>query len=126
MTGRPNLAPLLQAFFTQRLMKQRQASAHTIASYRDTWRLLLQFVQKRLHKAPSTLALEDIDAPLITAFLDDLEKVRGVTGDPGLVVFAGDGPRSPRPLAGSGPSSMSVRCPTPMAAGAWPIVALAR
>ena len=79
MTGRPNLAPLLQAFFTQRLMQQRQASTHTIASYRDTWRLLLQFAQRRLHKAPSALALEDIDAPLITAYLDDLETVRRVT-----------------------------------------------
>ena len=79
MTGRPNLAPLLQAFFTQRLMQQRQASAHTVASYRDTWRMLLQFIQKRLHKAPSTLALEDIDAPLVTAFLDDLEKTRNIT-----------------------------------------------
>jgi site-specific recombinase XerD len=79
MTSQSNLAPLLQAFFTQRLMQQRQASTHTIASYRDTWRLLLQFVQKRLHKSPSTLALEDIDAPVITAFLDDLERVRGVT-----------------------------------------------
>lgn len=79
MTGRPSLAPLLQAFFSQRLMQQRQASAHTIASYRDTWRLLLQFAQRRLRKAPSTLALEDIDAPLITAFLDDLETARCVT-----------------------------------------------
>jgi site-specific recombinase XerD len=79
MTGQSNLAPLLQAFFTQRLMQQRQASAHTIASYRDTWRLLLQFAQRRLHKAPSALALEDIDAPLVTAFLDDLETVRRVT-----------------------------------------------
>ncbi len=79
MTSQSNLAPLLQAFFTQRLMQQRQASTHTIASYRDTWRLLLQFAQRRLHKAPSALALEDIDAPLITAFLDDLETVRRVT-----------------------------------------------
>jgi len=79
MTGQPSFASLLQSFFTQRLMQQRQASAHTIASYRDTWRLLLRFVQKRLHKAPSTLTLEDIDAPLITAFLDEMEKIRGVT-----------------------------------------------
>ena len=79
MTAQPNLAPLLQAFFNQRLMQQRQASAHTIASYRDTWRLLLQFIQKRLHKAPSALALEDIDAPVVTAFLDDLEKTRNIT-----------------------------------------------
>jgi site-specific recombinase XerD len=70
---------LLEGYFTQRLMQQRQASAHTIASYRDTFRLLLSFIQKRLHKAPSALGLEDIDAPLIVAFLDELEKVRGVT-----------------------------------------------
>ena len=60
-------------------MQQRQASAHTIASYRDTFRLLLQFAQKRLRRAPSTLALEDIDAPLVADFLDELEKVRDVT-----------------------------------------------
>jgi site-specific recombinase XerD len=78
MTGRPNFATLLEGYFTQRLMRQRQASAHTIASYRDSFRLLLEFVQKRLHKAPSALALEDIDAPLVTAFLDELEQVRGV------------------------------------------------
>ena len=58
-------------------MQQRQASTHTIASYRDTFRLLLQFAQQRLRKAPSTLALEDIDAPLVVAFLDELEKTRG-------------------------------------------------
>jgi site-specific recombinase XerD len=79
MKGQPNFATLLEGYFTQRLMQQRQASAHTIASYRDTFRLLLRFVQKRLRKAPSTLALEDIDAPLIAAFLNELEKVRGVT-----------------------------------------------
>jgi site-specific recombinase XerD len=63
----------------RRLMQQRQASAHTIASYRDTFRLLLQFAQKRLRRAPSTLALEDIDASLVVDFLDELEKVRNVT-----------------------------------------------
>jgi len=60
-------------------MQQRHASAHTIASYRDTFRLLLQFAQERLRRAPSTLALEDIDAPLVVDFLDELEKVRDVT-----------------------------------------------
>ena len=79
MTGWGSFAGLLEGYFTQRLMQQRQASAHTIASYRDTFRLLLSFIQKRLHKAPSALGLEDIDAPLIVAFLDELEKVRGVT-----------------------------------------------
>jgi len=75
----PTFPFLLERFFTQRLMQQRQASAHTIASYRDTFRLLLKFVQKRLRKAPSTLSLEDIDAPIVVDFLDELEKVRKVT-----------------------------------------------
>jgi site-specific recombinase XerD len=79
MTAEPTFAGLLQGFFTERLMKQRQASPHTIASYRDTFRLLLQFVEKRLRKAPSKLALEDIDAPLVVAFLDELESRRQVT-----------------------------------------------
>jgi site-specific recombinase XerD len=73
------LAVLLEGFFTQRLMKQRQASPHTIGSYRDTFRLLLRFTQQRLKKPPSRLAFEEIDAPLITAFLEDLEKHRGIT-----------------------------------------------
>jgi integrase len=79
MTGQPTFPTLLERFFTQRLMQQRQASTHTIASYRDTFRLLLQFAQKRLRRAPSALALEDIDAPLVVYFLDELEKVRDVT-----------------------------------------------
>ena len=73
------LAVLLERFFTQRLMNQRQASPHTISSYRDTFRLLLQFAQQRLHKSPARLSFEEIDAPLIAAFLDDLEKRRGIT-----------------------------------------------
>lgn len=73
------LAALLENFFTQRLMKQRQVSPHTISSYRDTFRLLLQFAQQRLHKTPARLAFEEIDAPMIAAFLDDLEKSRGIT-----------------------------------------------
>jgi site-specific recombinase XerD len=79
MNAQPSLAALLENFFTQRLMLQRRVSAHTIASYRDTFRLLLQFMQTRLHKAPSTLALEDFDAPVVVSFLDDLEKARAVT-----------------------------------------------
>jgi site-specific recombinase XerD len=73
------LAALLENFFTQRLMNQRQASPHTISSYRDTFRLLLHFAQQRLHKSPARLAFEEIDAPLIAAFLDDLEKSRRIT-----------------------------------------------
>jgi integrase/recombinase XerD len=72
-----NFPTLLQAFFSTRLMSQRKVSPHTIASYRDTFRLLLQFAQKRLRKPPSQLKLEDLDAGLIGAFLDDLERGRG-------------------------------------------------
>ena len=68
---------LLESFFTQRLMSQKRVSSHTIGSYRDTFRMLLDFAQKRLHKAPSCLSLEDLDAPLITTFLEYLEKSRG-------------------------------------------------
>jgi integrase len=69
---------LLTRFFSQRLIQQRQASPHTISSYRDTFRLLLQFARVRLGKEPSRLAWEDIDAPLIGAFLDDLQERRGI------------------------------------------------
>lgn len=79
MISEPNFAALLERFFTQRLMQQRQASAHTVASYRDTFKLLLEFIQRHRHKAPSALALEDIDAILVSAFLDEQEHVRGVT-----------------------------------------------
>lgn len=72
-----NLPVLLQSFFTDRLMAQRRASPHTIASYRDTFRLLFCFAQRRLKKSPSALSLEDLDAPFIGAFLNDLEKTRG-------------------------------------------------
>ncbi len=74
-----SLAPLLERFFTQRLMQQRQASPHTISSYRDTFRLLLKFGQQRLHTPPALLTFEAIDAPLIVAFLDHLEKHRGLS-----------------------------------------------
>jgi site-specific recombinase XerD len=74
-----DLAPLLQRFFTQRLMQQRQASPHTISSYRDTFRLLLKFAQGRLHTPPTLLTLGSIDAPLIVSFLDHLEKHRGLS-----------------------------------------------
>jgi len=67
---------LLQKFFTERLMRQRQASPHTVSCYRDTFRLLLQFTERQLRKPPSRLSLEDVDAPLITAFLEDLESRR--------------------------------------------------
>jgi len=67
------LAPTLEAFFTDRLIRQRQVSTHSVIAYRDTFRLLLGFVQTRTGRAPSTLNLEDLDAALISAFLDHLE-----------------------------------------------------
>jgi len=70
-------APTLQAFFTERLIGQRQASPNTVAAYRDTMRLLLCFAAERVGKQPSQLEVEDIDAPLIGAFLDHLERERG-------------------------------------------------
>jgi site-specific recombinase XerD len=79
MKAAPTFATLLQRFFTERLVQQRQASPHTISSYRDTFRLLLKFTRKRLRKPPDRIAFEDIDAPLIGAFLNDLQKNRGIT-----------------------------------------------
>jgi site-specific recombinase XerD len=73
------LAPLLEAFFTERLIGQRQASPHTIAAYRDTLCMLLRFVQRQTGRAPHQLTLSDLDAPLIGAFLDHLETERGVS-----------------------------------------------
>jgi integrase/recombinase XerD len=69
------LAPILQAYFTQRLA-QRQASPHTVASYRDTFSLLLRFAQQHLGKPPSRLDVTDVDAALVGAFLDHLETGR--------------------------------------------------
>ena len=71
------LTPTLQAFFTSRLIRQRQASPSTIAAYRDTWRLLLGYCFARTGKQPSDLQITDLDAPLIAAFLDHLEQDRG-------------------------------------------------
>jgi len=73
------LAPTLQAFFTDRLIAQRKASPHTIAAYRDTIRLLLSFTAQHTHKPPCDLDVDDLDAPLIGAFLDHLEHERGNT-----------------------------------------------
>jgi integrase/recombinase XerD len=72
------LAPTLEAFFTQRLISQRRASPNTIAAYRDTFRLLLGFMREATGTSPAKLALEDLDGPTIGAFLDHLERDRGV------------------------------------------------
>jgi site-specific recombinase XerD len=70
------LQSLLQSFFTDRLLRQKQASPHTIAGYRDSFRLLLQFAKQRLGKMPSNLMIEDLDPPFLGIFLEHLEKVR--------------------------------------------------
>jgi integrase/recombinase XerD len=70
------IARPLEAFFTERLLRDRRASPNTIAAYRDSFRLLLAFAQQRLGKLPSALVLGDLDAPLIGLFLQDLERTR--------------------------------------------------
>jgi len=70
------VAGLLEAFFTDRLQHQRSASPNTIAAYRDTFRLLLAFTHERLRKPPSALPLAALDATLVVAFLQHLEKQR--------------------------------------------------
>jgi site-specific recombinase XerD len=67
---------LLQQFFLERLIQQRNVSAQTVAAYRDCFRLLLQFARRHLNKAPEQLAVADLDAPLILAFLNHLEAER--------------------------------------------------
>ena len=71
------LAPALQAFFTERLITQRNSSPQTIAAYRDTFRLLLRFAHEQTGKQPFQLDIDDLDAPLIGAFLTHLEQDRG-------------------------------------------------
>lgn len=70
------LATTLQAFFSDRLIRQRQVSSNTVAAYRDTLRLLLVFASKRHGKEPGKLDIDDLDAPLLGAFLDHLEHER--------------------------------------------------
>ncbi|MGO9749452.1 MAG: tyrosine-type recombinase/integrase [Mycobacterium sp.] len=70
------LAPALQGYFTERLIRQRAASPNTIAAYRLTMRLLLGFASQRIGIAPSKLDIAELDAPLIATFLDHLERDR--------------------------------------------------
>lgn len=72
-----DLACHLEAFFVERLDRDRRASPHTIAAYRDAFRLLLTFAERRLRRAPSALAVSDLDASLVAAFLAHLEQERG-------------------------------------------------
>ncbi|MFD9947470.1 tyrosine-type recombinase/integrase [Nonomuraea sp. NPDC059023] len=71
------LAPILEAFFTDRLMAQRRVSPHTITAYRDTFRLLLTFIHNRTGNSPARLDFADLDTPVIIAFLQHLELDRG-------------------------------------------------
>jgi integrase/recombinase XerD len=77
--NKADLGPLLEAFFRKRLISQRRASPHTIASYRDTFRLLLAFAQKQTNRPPSKLGLQDISPALVSDFLDNLEASRANT-----------------------------------------------
>jgi integrase/recombinase XerD len=74
-----NVATLIERYFTERLIRQRDVSDNTIASYRDTFRLLFTFAETKLRKAPSSLELKDLEAPFISAFLADLEAKRGAS-----------------------------------------------
>lgn len=76
------LAPTLQSFFTDYMQRQRKASPHTIAAYRDTIRLLLAFTAQRTDKQPHQLAIGDLDTQLIVAFLDHIEHERHNTSAP--------------------------------------------
>lgn len=89
MKGPSTFSALLEAFFLERLMQQRRVSSHTIASYRDTFRLLLQFTHKRLRKAPSSLAVSDLTTALLGEFLDHLEQDRRNTARSRNVRLAG-------------------------------------
>jgi integrase/recombinase XerD len=77
MTSPTLVGPLLQFFFTDYLIAQRRVSPQTIASYRDTFRLLLQFVDHEIGVGPTALPVASLDAGIILRFLDGLEKNRG-------------------------------------------------
>jgi len=79
MMSHASFAPLVERYFSQRLITQKHASPNTISSYRDTFRLFLRFTHKRTGKTPSDLTFSDINVDLIEAFLTDLEKRRGIS-----------------------------------------------
>lgn len=79
MKTEPTFSELLQSYFIERLMKQCNASPHTIANYRDTFRLLIAFAHQSLKKMPTMLALRDLDVSFVCQFLDYLEKERGIS-----------------------------------------------
>jgi integrase/recombinase XerD len=77
ISGAGLIAPLVQSFFTDHLVRQRRASPQTVASYRDTFRLLLQHLSQTAGKKPSDLTLDDLQAKAIMRFLDGIERDRG-------------------------------------------------
>jgi integrase/recombinase XerD len=77
MSQKNELPSLIEGFFSKRLVSQRNVSAHTIASYRDAFRLLLAYAQKELHRPPTRLSMEDLNAELIGRYLDMVERERG-------------------------------------------------
>ena len=79
MKSTPDFSPLCQAFFSKRLIAQRQASPNTIAAYAQTFRLLMIYAQRRLGTSPSKLSLAELDAPFVADFLDDLESSRSTS-----------------------------------------------
>src|ERR1700687_2962085 len=76
-SGTGLIAPLVQSFFTDHLLRQRRASPQTVASYRDTFRLLIQHLSQTTGKKPSDLILDDLQAKAIMRFLDGIERDRG-------------------------------------------------
>lgn len=74
-----NFPALIQRFFTDRLCTQMEASQHTIAGYRDTFRLLIRYAGSRCGKPPTKLTIEDLDADLVADFLSHVETTRGNT-----------------------------------------------
>jgi len=79
MKTQSTFSELLQAYFTERLMRECNASPHTIANYRDAFRLLIRFAQQSLKKPPTALTMQDLDASFVCRFLDHLEKERGIS-----------------------------------------------
>jgi integrase/recombinase XerD len=137
-----SLASIMQGFFTDTLTRRR-ASAHTVAAYRDTFRLLLHHAQAKLGRAPSTLEMTDIDAAFVASFLDHLEADRGnsvTTGNARLAaihslfryaalrcpehallihrVLAIPPPGTPPPTCATSPGSRPTRCLPPPTAPA--------
>ena len=74
----PSFTTLVQEYFCDRLIQQQNVKHNTVASYRDTFRLLLQYLKERTHKEPANLTLADLDAPAVLAFLSDLESTHDV------------------------------------------------